>query len=350
MAFELPEAPQQARRTQLFRWVSLAIVILLVALLLYLALLGFAGSGELIKPPHPSADCRTPSSAYGWDYQAVNYDRASDDALASNADRSDCSSTPVPAGGALTAPDGVRLAAWYLPAGTGATASGPTVILAHDYGANKSVMLDWAGALHDDYNLVLFDFRNHGQSGAAATTAGVDEQGDLRSVVDWLVSAKGPDAIALLGVGMGGAAAANEAAGDDRIDALILDSTHATLANALQARLERAGYPASLPAAWSILLGGLLRTGEDMSAVDPVQAVERYGDGGRQLLIVAAGQDRAVGTHDAQDLLMAAREGGAQAELQTCAAAAHDDSLDTCGDDYRGWVLGFLGRALASGA
>ena len=85
-----------------------------------------------------------------------------------------------------------------------------------------------------------------------------------------------------------------------------------------------------------------------MSAVDPVQAVERYGSGGRPLLVSAGGKDDAIGTNDAQDLLMAARDGGASAQLQLCADAGHAASIDTCPDDYRTWVLGFLGTNLAA--
>src|SRR5207247_7758918 len=106
------------------------------------------------------------------------------------------------------------------------------------------------------------------------TTLGVTAQLDLKAVLDWLEATKKPTHIGLLGVAMGGSAGANAADTDTRIEALILDSTHATLANALQAHLERAGYPLSLPGAWAILLGGLLRTGQDMTAADPVQAVE----------------------------------------------------------------------------
>jgi uncharacterized protein len=347
VAFELPEARSEARRTQLLRWASFAIVIGLVALLAYLAFLGFAGSGALVKPSDPSADCRTPASAFGWDYEAVNYDRASDDGLAAEVDRMHCSHLAAAAGSQLTAFDGVHLAAWYIPAGGHADATAATVVLAHDYGANKSDMLEWAAVLHDDYNLVLFDFRNHGQSGAAPTTAGLNEARDLRAVVDWLESAKRPREVALLGVSMGAAAAADEAADDARVTALILDSSHATLANALQARLEEAGYPLALPGAWSILFGGLLRTGQDMSAVDPVQTIARYSASGRPVLIVAAGRDREVGSGDAESLLMAARDTGAPAELEVCDAAVHDGAVTTCADDYRTWVLGFLGRSLA---
>jgi dienelactone hydrolase len=150
--------------------------------------------------------------------------------------------------------------------------------------------------------------------------------------------------IAVLGVAMGGAAAIDEAASDDRVDAVIMDSTQATLANAIEARLERDGFPLAVPGAWSILLGGLIRTGEDMTVADPIQAIARYGE--RPVLIVAAGNDRAIGPHDPAQLAAAARAGGASVELQTCPGAAHAQSINACSKDYAGWVLGFLGRSL----
>ena len=348
MGFQLPEAPNEARRARITRWVTFSIVVLLVALLGYLAWVGYAGSGDLVNPQDPSADCRTPASAFDWSYEAINYPRSSDAELEANADRMHCSGQVTAAGTALTSSDGTHLAGWYIPAARNPGAAA-TVVLAHSYGGNKSDMLEWAEPLHADYNLVLFDFRNHGQSGAAATTAGVDEQRDLRAVIDWLETVKGATRIGVLGVSMGGAAAVNEATTDDRVDALVLDSTHATLANALVARLERAGYPLAVPGAWSILFGGLLRTGLDMSAVDPVQAVERYGKSGRPLLLVSAGRDDAIGANDAADLLAAATDGGADAELETCAEAGHAASISTCPDDYRSWVLGFFDARLAPG-
>jgi pimeloyl-ACP methyl ester carboxylesterase len=205
-------------------------------------------------------------------------------------------------------------------------------------------MLAWAEPLHASYNLVFFDFRNHGQSSGSLTTLGVREATDVRAVVNWLAATKKPTSIALLGVAMGGAAAIDEAASDDRVDAVILDSTHATLANALEAQLERDGYPLAVPGAWSILLGGLIRTGEDMTVADPIQAIGRYGE--RPVLIVAAGNDRAIGPQDSAELLAAARGDGATAELQTCPGAAHADSIKSCSKEYAGWVLDFLGRSL----
>ena len=109
------------------------------------------------------------------------------------------------------------------------------------------------------------------------------------AMIDWLEATKAPAQIALMGVSMGGATVLAEADRDERVVAVIIESTHASLANAAQARLERSGYPLALPASWAILLGSLIRTGEDVSSADPVQAVERLDE--RPLLIIHAGAD-----------------------------------------------------------
>ncbi|MGZ8562952.1 MAG: alpha/beta fold hydrolase [Candidatus Limnocylindria bacterium] len=345
MPFEPPPDPRHARRNAIWRWVSFAMATALVLLVVYLGWIGYQGS-QLFAARDRAGDCRTPGSASGWTYAAINYPIASDDDLQSFADRLDCPNQGPAAGDALTASDGTRLAGWYIPAGRQAGPTAATVVLAHADGANKSEMLPWADLLHADYNLVIFDFRNHGQSSGDVTTMGVREAGDLRAVLDWLEKAKRPTSIAVLGVSMGGAAAINEAAGDSRVKAVILDSTHATLANAFQARLDRDGYPLSLPGAWSILLGGLLRTGEDMSSADPVQAIARYRE--RPVLIITGGSDRAIGPSDAADLLAASREVGGSAELDTCTAAAHAQSITTCSSEYAGWLRTFLGRILSN--
>jgi uncharacterized protein len=344
MPYQLPPDPSSERRARLTRWVSFAFAGVLVALVTYFAYVGYEGSRQLTDAPTPSANCRTPATV-GWPYEAVNYDITTDEVLAAEADQGACTQQGAPAGDAVRAADGVRLAGWYIPAGNGSGPTGPTVVMVHGWGSNKSEMLDRAGTLHAAYNLLLVDLRNHGQSGEAATTQGVREAGDLRVMIDWLEGNKGPQSIALFGVSMGGATAIAEADRDDRVDALIIESTHATLANAAQARLEIAGYPLAMPGSWAILLGSLMRTGEDVSSVDPVQGVVRLDD--RPVLLIYGGGDAAIGPGAADQLLTAATDAGSPAELQVCVEAGHADSDKVCPVDYSGWVLGFLERVLA---
>jgi uncharacterized protein len=343
MPYQLPPDPSSERRARTTRWISFAFAAALVALVTYFSYVGYEGSRQLTDAPAPSANCRTPA-VFGWTYEAVNYDIASDEALAAEADLGACTRQGAPAGDAVVAADGVGLAGWYIPAGGGSGPTGPTVVMTHGWGSNKSEMLDRAAILHDRYNLLLVDLRNHGQSQGAATTQGVREASDLRAMIDWLETTKSPRSIAVLGVSMGGATAIVEADRDERVDALIIESVHATLANAAQARLELAGYPLAMPGSWAILLGSLVRTGEDVSSADPVQGVERLDD--RPVLFIHGGGDTAVGPGAADHLLSAATEAGSPAELQVCPAGGHGDCDKACPEDYPGWVLGFLERVL----
>lgn len=339
----MPTDPKRERRARITRWVSFGCAVILVVLVAYFAYIGWEGSRQLADAPSHSTDCRTPAF-FGWAYEAINYDIDTDANLNDQQDPTDCTHQGDPAGNDVTGPGSVGLAGWYVPAASGAAPTGATVVLVHGWGSNKSEMLERAEVLHDDYNLLLFDLRNHGQSQAADTTQGVREAGDVRAMIDWLEDAKGPERIAVLGVSMGGASALDAAVRDNRIDALIVESTHATLANAVVARLEGAGYPLAVPGSWAALLGALLRTGEDMSAADPVQAIARLDE--RPVLIISGGQDRSIGAHDAQELYDAATEAGSPAELEICEAAGHAGSLADCPDDYASWVLDFLGANL----
>ena len=343
MPYELPPDPSTERRTRITRWASFVFAAVLVALVTYLAYLGYEGSRQLTDAPSPTGDCRTPATL-GWEYEAINYDIAGDAALAAEADPEHCAGPGAPAGDAIEV-DEIGLAGWYVPAAAGTGPTGPTVVLTHGWGSNKSDMLDRAAILHEAYNLLLLDLRNHGQSGDAATTQGVREADDLRAMIDWLEREKAPDRIAVLGVSMGGVTALAEANRDERIDAVIAESMHATLANAAQARLDRAGYPLSMPGSWAILLGALLRTGEDVSAVDPVQSVKRLDE--RPVLLIHGGNDGSIGRGDADALLEAAAAGGSPAELHVCPDAGHAASNEACPEDYAAWVLGFLERTLA---
>ncbi len=343
MPYELPLDPSTERRTRITRWVSFAFAAVLTALVAYLGYVGFEGSRQLAEPPGPSTDCRTPA-ALGWSYEAIGYDIARDASLQAEPDPRNCTTQGALAGDEVTV-GAVGLAGWYIPAGSGAGPSAPTLVLAHGWRGNKSTMLDRAAVLHDAYNLLLFDFRNHGQSSDSPTTQGVRERGDLRAMLDWLEREKGPEQIAVLGVSMGGATALAEADQDPRVDALIVESTHASLAHAAQARLESSGYPLAMPGSWSILLGTLMRTGVDVSVVDPEQTIGRFDD--RPILLIVGGADTSVGPDDADLMLTAAQEAGSPAELQICPDAGHAEADQVCPEAYAGWVLGFLDRALA---
>jgi pimeloyl-ACP methyl ester carboxylesterase len=345
MPYELPPQPVTPR-SRVTQRVTFLFAALLVVLVVYFAYVGFEGSSQFSDAPAASTDCRTPATM-GWDYEAVNYDQSADLALAGEPDPGNCTARSAAAGDEVTGPGDVGLAAWYVPAGSGAGPSAPTVILVHGWGSNKNDMLDRAVVLHDAYHLLMLDLRNHGQSGDAQTTQGLREAADLGAMLDWLEAEKAPTAIAVLGVSMGGATALAEANRDERVAGVIVESTHATLANAIQARLEQAGYPLAVPGSWAILLGSLLRTGVDASAVDPVLGVQRLDE--RPLQLVYGGADDRIGPDDATTLQTAADEAGSRVDLAVCEEAGHAESLEVCPGLWSDAVLGFLERVIGPG-
>ncbi len=344
MAFQVPVDPREERRARNVGWATTILSGVLVALLAYLGYAAWVGSDQLVHPEH-SRVCRLPSS-FGWAYEAINYDQSTDAALAAEADPDNCADVGQPAGTNRVAVDGTRLAGWYVPAAAPIGPTGPTVILVHGHGTNKNTMLPLAALLHGEYNLVLFDLRNHGQSFGTETTVGVEERYDLEAVLAWLGVAKAPTRVAVFGSSMGAITAASAVASGLPVQALVMDSTPGSVAGATQRQIEAMGYPLALPASWAVMLGALFRTGVDVTAADPFVTVDNLGS--VPVLVLEGTADSKIEAGTAARLSALATAAGVRMEVQSCAGAEHSRLLEVCADDYRSWVLGFLARALGS--
>ena len=339
----MPVDAREARRARNVGWATTILSGVLVGLLVYLTYGAFVGSDQLVHPEKSRA-CRLPS-ALGWPYEAINYDQASDAALAAEPDPDNCASVGQPAGTALTTEDGIRIAGWYVPAASPIGPAGPTVVLVHGHGTNKSSMLPLAEVLHPDYNLVLYDQRNHGQSFGTETTVGVTERLDLEAVVAWLRATHGPTWVAVYGNSMGGITAATAVAQGLPVQALVLDSTPGSVADTTERRIAGDGFSLSLPASWAVMLGTLFRTGVDITVADPMLSIDDMG--AVPVLILQGSEDREMQPDTAQQLADKAAAAGVSAEVQICPGAGHSQIDEVCADDYRSWVLGFLARSQA---
>lgn len=108
------------------------------------------------------------------------------------------------------------------------------VILCHGYRGSKEFMYGYVD-MFPQFNILLFDFRAHGQSEGRIISIGCHEYKDVIAAVDFMKGAvKNPEGIklpvVLLGVSMGGASAIKAASEkSDLCDALIIDSTFADL-------------------------------------------------------------------------------------------------------------------------
>jgi len=121
--------------------------------------------------------------------------------------------------------DGVSLSGWLIHGEREA----PAIILCHDLGQSKATFLDPAVSLQRaGYNLLLMDFRGHGDSGGNGSTLGVEERYDVLGAIDFLRTRRDLSAerIGVWGIGMGAYAGLLAAAERKEVVALALDSLY----------------------------------------------------------------------------------------------------------------------------
>lgn len=346
----------RARTTD--RWIALAAVALaLVAFAGWAVFAGVLGSDDLMAlgKDRPARACFTPDTRYGWRYEAINYDIADDLALpASNPDLDECVTQRAGAGDVVVASDGIRLAGWYIPAASDIGPTGPTLLIIPGHRETKSELLKYAPPFHDTFNLVLIDLRNVGRSdrvehGAstvddrAATTMGYRETRDVKAMIDWLVATKHPSWIGAVGDSMGAATALAEAGDDPRIQALILDSMHGSVATTLAKAAEVDHYVPGYPAAWAVVAITSLRIGADLTSIDPEQTITRLGD--RPVLLIHGGKDRVdVPATSAERVFALGQAAGVPIELHICPPGQHGAVIDACPTAWTIWAREFLDR------
>jgi fermentation-respiration switch protein FrsA (DUF1100 family) len=168
---------------------------------------------------------------------------------------------------AFTTADGLKLRGWYIPS---INKTGKTLILLHGYPADKGNILPALAFLHEDFNLLLFDFRYLGASEGSYSTAGAKEVEDLAAAVQFL---KGRDVkeVGVWGFSMGGAVALMAIERVPEIKAVVSESSYASLAQmAFQLfRIPLLNYPmAYLVGFWAKLFLGI-----DLQDVSPAERV-----------------------------------------------------------------------------
>ncbi|MBI4032899.1 MAG: alpha/beta fold hydrolase [Candidatus Blackburnbacteria bacterium] len=172
----------------------------------------------------------------------------------------------------LTTSDGVKLAAWFVPAGK---SSDKVIVLLHGYPADKANLLGWAEFLHQDFNLFFLDFRYFGSSEGNITTIGLQEQKDLEAAIGYLQE-KGVDKIGAMGFSLGGAVAIIVGAKDGGIGAIVSDSAYASLSDMSKVYYKNLWileYPLSaLTALWSKIF-----LGATPSKISPEKAARSLG-------------------------------------------------------------------------
>lgn len=206
---------------------------------------------------------------------------------------------------AFTTSDGIELKGWFIPSHYGRAA----VILGHGFTRSRQEMLDVAAMLHRNcYNVLLFDWRAHGESGGERTTFGYKETRDLAAALDYVSARPGVDAerIGVLGRSLGAAIAIRGAAALPQLKAVVADSPFPSLQDSIEIGVRRRGPLGIWPLRPIALYLGTKTIGIDPDLVRPVDDINAISP--RPVLIMHGGCDELVPADTGQRLYAAADE------------------------------------------
>jgi uncharacterized protein len=163
--------------------------------------------------------------------------------------------------------DGLTLRGWYIPA---AQRTEKTLILLHGYPADKGNILPALSFLHEDFNLLLFDFRYLGKSEGSYSTVGAKEVEDLLAAIQFLQS-RGVREVGVWGFSMGGAVALMAIEKAPEIRAVISESSYASLAEMTFELLRIPGL--NYPIAYLLGVWAKLFLGIDVTEASPADRI-----------------------------------------------------------------------------
>lgn len=191
----------------------------------------------------------------------------------------------------LRSEDGVRLASWLLRAPHPA---GCSVVLAHGLFRSRREVLDRAAYLAArGCHALTLDLRRHGDSGGTRTSLGFLEGLDVMAGARFLRREFPENRLYLLGVSMGGAAAARAgAAMAADVTGVVLDSTFRNVPEVIDRYAALlVGLP-PFPAGDLTLLGLELAAGFEPREMDVERFAAGLGEAGVPVLVIAGDEDR----------------------------------------------------------
>jgi len=234
--------------------------------------------------------------------------------------------------------DGVQLRGWLVTA----PASPKTVIIAHGYRKNRlqddvPVMPIVTSLQQQGWNVLLFDFRNSGESGGDMTSVGQYEVQDVLGAVDFVQSQ--PDLgqqIVLYGFSMGAATSLVAGAREPAVAAVIADSPFADLKTYLQKNLSVWTELPSVPFNQAFFLVVPSLTGLRAETVSPIAEIPNLA--GRPVLLIHGQADADIPISNSE-MLQAAYP---QAQLLRIPGATHVKNYATDPELYGTIISAFL--------
>jgi len=235
--------------------------------------------------------------------------------------------------------DGIRLKGWFVSA----PGSSKTVIACHGWSAERSSTLACTSFLRRvGYNLLYFDFRNHGESGGTLSSVGPLESRDLEAALGFLSRHKTDAArwIGVWGLSMGAVVAIAAAADHPEIKAVVAESAFSSFNEAV-IRSARFFYGVPRFPLMAITLGFVRwRLGFDPEKFSPLDRIGRIRP--RPVLLIQGDRDVRAPASDGRLLFEAA---GEPKELWTVPGADHGEAHSKDPVTYEKKVSEFFDKA-----
>lgn len=213
---------------------------------------------------------------------------------------------------------------------------GGVVLLVHSMRSNRLEMLSRARFLKDrGYSVLFIDLQAHGETAGERITFGLKESENIEASVAFLRKTFPAERIGAIGTSLG-AAAIVLARQDLRLNAVILESLHPTIDEAVDNRLKLhfGNYGSALLPLMLWQLSFYLDTSLD--ALNPITRIDNIN---APLLLIAGTHDAHTTQPETERLYAAART---PKELWIVPGAGHFNMHTYAGREYEQHITGFL--------
>ncbi len=294
--------PGKKARPRSYQEILRLVFTFLAAVFIIIAIFSLFNSFTILNPPR-RLPALTPAD-YNMSYEAVSF----------------------------YSPEGLKLKGWLIPN----EQSDSLIIVCHGHGANKGDVLPEAKFLHDGgYEILLFDFRAHGESRESIATLGWLETSDLKAAVEYAKNRTSPGNIGVIGFSMGGATAITTAGQTSDIKAVVADSAFADRSRLIS---KAAGLPPPL-SYFTVFFAEI--QGMNRRENLPIDYVDKISPSA--LFIIQGDRDHLV---DAEDAYLLYNKAGEPKELWLVENTPHVGAHLTQEEEYERRVLEFFGTYL----
>jgi fermentation-respiration switch protein FrsA (DUF1100 family) len=237
----------------------------------------------------------------------------------------------------LTTADGLQISGWYIPG-----RRSQAIILVHGIHANRAFLIPQAHLLAQaGYPLLMIDLRGHGLSQGHELTYGYREALDVQAAVDYLLSRPEIEKVGAFGHSLGGAAVVQAAARDERLQAIVVQSSYSSLSLATEEAYETFTVLPRWPFASLIISLSQLRLGMNLDQVNSATALAAMPP--RPVLIIHGAEDTLFRPHHAQMMFDSAPE---PKSLFMVEGVGHNNPIFGHEAEYNSRLLNFFDEAL----